>query len=131
MLAALALLAAQNQVDPYAGIGVPLAPGWEYLARDTAGAELYWDPSTIRQVENTVRVWIRIDHSRDRSTRVRDTRELWSYSCAEETTLALSSISYLPSGATANQITRHDTRYDYTPVIPGTLSARVMRLVCP
>jgi hypothetical protein len=107
------------------------APGWTYVSTSTVGSRLYYDRSTIQRTGHLVRAWVRIDHSHDRTTRARETKEMWSYDCTQRTTLAITSISYLPNGVALDARYLHDDPYDYTPVIPQSQADTVMRLLCP
>ncbi|MEA3031850.1 MAG: hypothetical protein QOG13_3175 [Sphingomonadales bacterium] len=106
------------------------AADWRYLTANAVGGQVYYDATSIQRTGNKARLWIRVDHSRDRSTRAREVRELWSYDCGAQTTLALSSISYLPNGAILAQRVLADDPFDYTPVIPESIAETAMRLVC-
>lgn len=103
---------------------------WRHLTTNDPGGAVYYDASSIRRVGNNVRLWIKVDHSRDRSTRVRLTLELWSYNCDARTTLAISSYNYLPDGTVLSQRTLYDDPADYTPVIPESVAETAMQMVC-
>jgi hypothetical protein len=113
------------------GVTVPAsAADWQWLTVNASGGVIYYDASSIQRHGDRARIWIRVDHRRDRTTQYRETRELWSYDCRDRTTLALSAIDYLPNGRSVQRRQLADDPFDYTPVIPESVAEVAMRRAC-
>lgn len=81
---------------------VPIAPAfaanWVYLAESTSNAVYYYDSETIRRSGNQVTVWVKGDHSRDKTVKMRESKARYRYDCAERTSTLLQLVDYYPDG---------------------------------
>jgi hypothetical protein len=109
--------------------GSALAAEWVHVATNTTGAKVSVDTETI-QFSRTPRVWVEFDYSNDATVSERSARELWKFDCAQQTSITLSSVTYNAQGKVTRSRANHDYSYGYEPIVPGTIGASIMKIVC-
>jgi hypothetical protein len=153
ILAALALLAAQNQsgpweeyqrpppcepatmrCTPYDRFSTPAAPpGWEYMTYSTSGTLYYIHRDTLRssyaQYTGTqITVWVRMDHYRDRSVHARMSRGMLAINCGSRS-YSWSDLTFF--GPNDRQIGSTIRDAGYANIAPDTVMFVMWARLCP
>jgi hypothetical protein len=79
-----------------------------------------------RSHHRDARVWVRIDHSRNRKTPYRYTMMLVSINCPAETYRFLHGTAFMPNGRSTSE--RVSTTSEYA--VPGTIAAEIVEMTC-
>lgn len=106
------------------------AANWVAGPVDRQGSKLYVDSESVRKSNGKVQIWIKMDHSEDKTIRIRESRELWSYDCDERTSATLHYTHYNANGTIAASKSKSDSPFNYTPVVPETFGETAMRVAC-
>ena len=103
---------------------------WRYVGTSDNGTTIYVDMETMRPTGDTVNVWVRYDHSRDRTIRFRETKQLVTYNCSARTSTLRSYISYDANGRVVDSgdISTYQLRQNN--VAPDTIGDAIMTAVC-
>ncbi len=112
---------------------MPMAPvyaaNWVYVTTGPNNVVYSYDSDTIRRSGNQVTVWEKYDHSRDKTTKKRETKARYRYDCAERTDTLLEVVNYYPDGK--NERFTYDTyQQKESAVTPDTISEIMLEAVC-
>jgi hypothetical protein len=112
---------------------MPIAPAyaanWVYVTTNPNKVVFSYDSNTIRRSGNQVTVWEKYDHSRDKTTKKRETKARLRYDCAERTETLLEWIIYYPNGKT--DTFAFDTyEQKESSVAPDTVAEDILEAVC-
>ncbi len=112
---------------------MPIAPAyaanWVYVATNTNKADWYYDSDTIRRFGNQITVWVKIDHSRNKTVKYRETLVRYRYDCADRTSTALQLTDYYPDGKNETFIWETYEQEEQA-VAPETVIEGVLEAVC-
>lgn len=114
------------QCDPWERYGVPVPPGWEYVATTEGGSVWFVHPGSIGQFWPSVRIWVHMDHSRDRTISARRARGLLVFNCPARQYHWESVRRYAANGSQIGPSS--GSREDNVP--PDSLIDLVMQRVC-
>jgi hypothetical protein len=112
---------------------MPTAPAyaanWVYVTKSTKNAVFYYDSDTIQRAGNQVTVWVKLDHSRDKTEKAREKKVLYRYDCVNRTLTILQVTIYYPNGK--NETLALDTyQQNEIAVTPDTVSEAMLEAVC-
>jgi hypothetical protein len=65
------------------------AANWVYIGATNTGTVFYVDTDTMKRDGNLVTVWVKWDHSRDKTFKLRETKSRFRFDCAERTVTLL------------------------------------------
>lgn len=100
-----------------------------YLSKESSGTVWYYDAETIRRnSNNTVVVWVELDHSKDKAVSYRTSKVRFKFDCAAETKGVLAAYQYRADGSISDQTTLPT---DTGPVVPGTFGHTLFKKMCP
>lgn len=102
---------------------------WLRLTSSQSGSVVYIDASKDPGGA-TPKIWVMFDQSKNASTKEREVKELWKFHCDSERVAVLSSVGYSPTGTVVHSRSKADYDFNYDPVVPDTIAARVMREAC-
>ena len=111
----------------------PIAPAyaanWVYVDADADNTVVYYDADTIQRSGDQVLVWVRYDHSRDKTEKARETKVRAIYDCAARTFISRAAITYFPNG---NVDTFEVPSYQQRSfsVVPGSIAEALLEAVC-
>lgn len=112
---------------------MPIAPvyaaNWVYVATDRDNTVFYYDSDTIQRSGNQVTVWIKQDHSRDKTVKERESISRYRYGCAEKTLTRLQLTNYYPNGTMDTVIVKPYEQEELA-IPPGTVAASLLEAVC-
>ena len=98
---------------------------------NTADGSVYFaDYDTIDKRGVRAEIWIEIDHSKDKTTKARRSKELWKFNCEAKTSMTAYWVSYDPDGRVIKSGGEIDNSYLYEPVVPDTFGSFAMNLSC-
>ena len=112
---------------------MPIAPAfavnWIYVDADADNTVVYYDADTIQRSGDQVLVWVRYDHSRDKTEKARETKVRAIYDCAARTFISRAAITYFPNG---NVDTFEVPSYQQRSfsVVPGSIAEALLEAVC-
>ncbi len=112
---------------------MPIAPAyavnWIYVDADADNTVLYYDADTIQRSGDQVLVWVRYDHSRNKTEKARETKVRAIYDCAARTFISRAVIRYFPNG---NVEPFEVPSYQQRPfsVVPGSIAETLLEAVC-
>jgi hypothetical protein len=111
----------------------PMAPAyaanWVYVAKNTNGAVFYYDSDTIRRSGNQVTVWEKVDHSRNKTVKMREEKSRWRYDCEERTRALLQLTNYYPDRQ-PETFTWNAYEQKEGAVTPDTVGEDILKAVC-
>lgn len=124
LLAAAALLASQPAAAQTAD------NAWINIASDVSGS--VWQ-MRYRDIQNSTnkspRTWVTVDHSKDRTVTVRETKHFYEFDCDGRRAKLLSRIRYNAGGVVADS---HEPSYpSFEFVAPDTVLERALDMACP
>jgi hypothetical protein len=102
---------------------------WLRITSAEDGAVVYINGEGIKS-SATPKAWVKFDYSKVKAVKHRETVELWKFDCLAETVVTLSSTSYSSSGSVLRSRKTVDYSFNYEPVVPDTIAARIMRTIC-
>ena len=105
------------------------AVNWIYVTETTTNTRLYYDLDTIQRSGNQVIAWEKWDHSRDKSTKERETKWRSRFDCSERTSTLLNATFYYPDGK-IESFTLETYERKVEPAIPGTTGETMLETVC-
>lgn len=112
---------------------MPAAPAyaanWVYVITDTDNTGFYYDSDTIQRSGNQVTVWTKYDHSRDKTVKMRESKVLIRYGCAERTLTTLQETTYYPNGTTNTVIVKPYEQEEMA-IPPSTVAEKMLEAVC-
>lgn len=103
---------------------------WRPITSAGDGTVYSIDPERIRTVGGRRQVWMKGDHSRDRTERTRSSMALDSIDCSAFTMRTLAENKYDSYGKTISTRTNPDYGVGYNPITPETIAENVAKLVC-
>lgn len=106
------------------------AANWTYVNSAVTGSRTYADLSSARDVGKYKAIWTRVDHSADKSTAHRETKFLLYFDCSEKAFAVKQSAAYDAKGANVEDQTFLDFDLMFSGVIPDSVAAPLLRLVC-
>jgi hypothetical protein len=125
---AAALLAAPNlavSAEPSAS-----ANEWKAVATSVTGTVWHMrERDAQNQMIAAPRVWLKLDHSRDRSVVYRETKQFIEFECAARRTKTLETLRYNAEGGLVGQDTPSYPSFSYVP--PDTVIEAVLMWACP
>ncbi len=104
---------------------------WSPLTSASDGTVYSIDPDRVRTVSGRRQVWLKGDHSRDRTERARSSMTLLSIDCSASTIRTLVENKYDSYGKTISSRTNTDYGIGYNPITPETIGEDVAKSVCP
>lgn len=114
-----------------ASVGWPAAAQtWQRYARTSAGTVLYLDADSVRRSGDIAHVWVRQDHSLDRTVSHRETKVLWALNCVDQTQALISYVDYGANGTVTRSYTNRSYEIRYDPIVPGSLGHTLFEQVC-
>jgi hypothetical protein len=112
---------------------MPIAPAfaenWVYVTESSSNADWYYDSDTIRRSGNQITVWVKVDHSRDKTVKYRMALNRYRCDCAERTTSLLEWTDYYPDGKT-DTVTVETYRQKEVAARPGSVMEDMLEAVC-
>jgi hypothetical protein len=112
---------------------MPFAPAyaanWVYVTTDKDNTGFYYDSDTIQRSGNQVTVWTMYDHSRDKTVKMRESKVLIRYGCAERTLTTLQETTYYPNG-TMNTVIVKPYEQEEIAIPPSTVAEKMLEAVC-
>jgi hypothetical protein len=105
------------------------AANWVYVTTSDRGSDYYYDSDTIQRSGNKVTYWEKVDHSRDKTVKRRESKDRYLCDCAMRTRTLLQATSYYPDGT--NEAFSYNT-YEQKEhaVIPDTVGESMLEAVC-
>jgi len=103
---------------------------WRPVTSAADGTVYSIDPERIRTVGGRRQVWMKGDHSRDRTERARSLMTLVSIDCSASTIRTLADNKYDSYGKTISTRTNPDYGIGYNPITPETIAENVAKLAC-
>lgn len=100
---------------------------WVWYSSTNAGTVEYFSIKSQRRYSDRIEVWTKADHSKDRTEKARDTKELYEIRCDEQTIRSLQFISHDASG---NVISLRDYPRSASRVIPDTVGSALVDEMC-
>lgn len=104
---------------------------WSPLTSASDGTVYSIDPDRVRTVGGRRQVWLKGDHSQDRTERARSSMTLLSIDCSASTIRTLVENKYDSYGKTISSRSNTDYGVGYNPITPETIGEDVARSVCP
>lgn len=112
---------------------MPMAPvyaaNWVYVGENTNNAAWYYDSETIQRSGNQVTVWEKIDASRDKTVKMRESKARARYDCAERTRTLLQVTTYYPNGKNETDIAK-TYEQEEDAITPDTMADAMFEAVC-
>lgn len=105
------------------------AANWVYMTTDVNGTDYYYDADTIQRSGNQVTVWLKWDHSSDKTVKERRKTSRHRFDCAERTGTLLDVIIYYPDG-TSKSATWEAYEQEAELIAPDTLGEDRLLTVC-
>lgn len=105
-------------------------PQWSYIGHSPSGTLIYALNSDIRKGSprsTNARVWVKLDHTKDLTTKVRETKMLFEVNCAQNVFRGLSSNETDGKG---NFISGTNEVGPLTHVPPGSIISMVTEALC-
>ena len=107
-------------------------PEWYYIATDVDDTEVsarYSDLLKGRSDQTTARVWVKSDHSKDKTTDARETKTFYEVNCPARTFKALSRSTLYP-GNTSPDVDEYPFGYSAKNIVPETVMESVADALC-
>ncbi|MFM8543365.1 MAG: surface-adhesin E family protein [Chakrabartia sp.] len=105
------------------------AANWVYVGESVNNAVLYYDADSIQRSGNQVTVWKKLDHRRDRTTKIRTALSRTRYDCAERTDTLLARVSYYADGPSKSaEWSRSEQTADT--IFPESMAEAMLEAVC-
>ncbi|MFM7008200.1 MAG: surface-adhesin E family protein [Betaproteobacteria bacterium] len=105
------------------------AANWVYVGESVNNAVWYYDADSIQRSGDQVTVWKKLDHSRDRTTKIRTALSRTRYDCGERTDTLLARVSYYVDGTSKSA---EWSRYEQTAdtIFPESMAEAMLEAVC-
>ena len=103
---------------------------WLYITNDKDGTSVYALRSDImkgRSNQTRARVWVKLDHSRDKTTQYRESKVLYEVNCPGQ---SFRSLSYHSYDTASNRVYSDNTTSSITYIIPETVMESVAIELC-
>lgn len=107
-----------------------LAENWVKIGNNSTGSTFHFDRDTLKSQGTSFRVWIMIDHSKDKTFTERKSKDLLLFDCENETVTMLASYTFRADGLMIRGTTLEESKQKQEPVIPGSIGATVFDAVC-
>jgi hypothetical protein len=112
---------------------LPVAPvyaaNWVYVVTSAKNTDYYYDADTLQRSGDQVTVWLRLDHSRDKTKKQRESKDWYRYNCVKRTFTLLYTVNYYPDGKSVSF--SYDTyEQRVNPVVPGSLAEDLLEVIC-
>ena len=105
------------------------AANWVYVVTDPDNAVVYYDSDTLQRTGDEVIVWVKWDHSRDKTVKERESKDRAIYDCSAGTRTVLSIWDYFPNGE-VNSIEYKPSEQTAKSVPPDSMGETIMQAVC-
>ena len=105
------------------------AANWIWVGESVSNSVYYFDADTIQSSGNKVTAWSKVDHSRDKTKKMRQSLSRDRYDCSERTSTALNNTFYYPDGK-VNSVTWETYEQKAEPVIPDSVWEDMLESVC-
>lgn len=130
--AAQAANAAMAAAEAAAAAGdAPTSPNdWVIITGTSTGTLWRIQRRDIRPGAAYRRVWVKEDHSRDKTKRARETKVLWSVRCSERTISVISAVQYAADGSILGSDSVSYTP-QHVPAVPESVGSDLVDWVCP
>lgn len=115
----------------FAATGQAARAEWDARIDADGGSTYFLDRTRTRADGDRRQVWLKGDHSHDRSERSRSSMTLVSIDCRSMSTVTLSWTSYSPEGRPLASVEAADDGTGYQPIVPESVVDRVAATVCP
>lgn len=103
----------------------------DYLVGQGDDAVHYLNPSAIKQRGGMLTAWVVTDRRTPNAKKVWSAKELIAFDCANEQVNYLSSVGYSQPGGRGASLYSETYRVpEWTAVVPGTIMASTMEVVC-
>lgn len=109
----------------------PARAEWTKVGTTAAGADYFLDPARIRTVSGKVRVWVKMDHRRDRGAAFRSSMTLMAFDCANQLWKMLSVTTFDSLGKAAGSSGMASDYGGYEPILPDSVGERIATFACP
>ena len=123
------LIASAIGVSLSLGATPAFAANWVYVGESVNNAVWYYDADSIQRSGDQVTVWKKLDHTRDRTTKIRTALSRTRYDCAERTDTLLARVSYYADGTSKSA---EWSRYEQTAdtIFPESMAEAMLEAVC-
>lgn len=117
------------------GASAATAADWRLFSSSVHGSKFYYDVDSLRRYDGTTalgdevyEVWTKTDHSRDKTTGERESKDLLVVNCKERTWKLKYATSLYPSG----RLVKHDlSLIKFEPVVPESNVSALYEILCP
>lgn len=109
-----------------------LQADWKQIGSTVDDSVYFMDPERIKVVGTKKHVWVKVDHSRDRSVTYRESMRLLSFDCDKQQSKLLyynSTDSYGKSVKSQN-FPDYGSSIGYSPIVPDSIGETISRLAC-
>ena len=111
---------------------------WKFQTSSVNGTDVYVDteswrelpPVQIKRPFSVRQIWVKYDHSKDKTETARSKVELLRFNCTAETSALASLVSYRADGTVIKSKTWDDYDFNYEPVVPDTIGYAIMQFAC-
>ena len=115
-----------------------LASDWRYLGTGTTGTIVLVDIESVRELPEirirrpfpVMQIWVKMDHSKDKTVAYREQKVLWRYNCTDESGMIASYVTYGSSGRVLQSDSFEDYDFRYSPATPDTMKYAIMEFAC-
>jgi hypothetical protein len=112
---------------------MPTAPAyaanWVYVTKSTNNAVWYYDSETTQRSGNQVTAWVKVDFSRVKTEKARESKFRVRYDCGERTSTLLNETTYYPDGK-IDTFTWRTYEQEEDAVTPDTTNETLLAAVC-
>lgn len=107
------------------------AANWIYVDETATGTVHYYDADTLARYGNQVRFWERMDHSRDKTYKERESRTWQVYDCQSRMVRILQGVTYYPDGKSKTvRFSPAQQPLTESAITPGTIGEAMLEAVC-
>jgi hypothetical protein len=108
--------------------GTAKAASWLEVGISKTGSKIALDVESLQRSNSKVSVWLKYDHTSDKSEQARESKQFVRYDCKARTVKIMSTIKY---DATGTPVFSDDGAFaNETPVIPESIGDFVFKVVC-
>lgn len=100
---------------------------WVEYTSSESGTVYYFSIKSVRQYSDRVEVWIKMDHSKDRTTKARSTKMLYEVKCDKQTIRVLQSVE---NDAGGSVLSSSDTPDPPVRIVPETVGSALYDEMC-
>jgi hypothetical protein len=104
------------------------AASWLYLGEPTTNTKVSMDVDGLRRSNGQVTVWVKYDHTKDKSQKARETKQFVRIDCNARTGKALSEIKYDSGGGVIESLGAMSFREVY--IVPDSIGEMVLKAAC-